>query len=123
LAVRRGWAKLVVLVSALLVYICLWSIELRVQDRFFVTLAIAMVLTWLIGPMDPIYPYVGFTLYGMVMGLMKYSHGEVRQRGSSPKLQVLNTALVSAQSGVRLGEARADRETWGRLVESADLWA
>jgi len=43
----------------------------------------------------------------------------VRQRGSSPKLQVLNTALMSAQSGLSLDEARADREFWGRLVESA----
>jgi len=30
-------------------------------------------------------------------GLSKYSRGQVRQRGSSPKLQVLNTALMSAQ--------------------------
>ncbi len=43
----------------------------------------------------------------------------MRQRGSSPKLQVLNTALMSAQSGLSLDEARADREFWGRLVESA----
>ena len=41
------------------------------------------------------------------------------QRGSSPKLQVLNTALMTAQSGLTLDEARADREFWGRLVESA----
>ena len=32
---------------------------------------------------------------GMVAGLSKYSHGQVRQRGSSPKLQVLNTALMT----------------------------
>jgi len=29
---------------------------------------------------------------GMVAGLSKYAHGLVRQRGSSPKLQVLNTS-------------------------------
>ena len=29
---------------------------------------------------------------GMLAGLAKYSSGQVRQRGSSPKLQVLNTA-------------------------------
>ena len=34
-------------------------------------------------------------------------------------LQVLNTALMSAQSGFSFEEARADREFWGRLVESA----
>jgi hypothetical protein len=36
-----------------------------------------------------------------------------------PKLQVLNTALMSAQSGLSFDEARSDREFWGRLVESA----
>ncbi|MBI2902100.1 MAG: ATP-binding protein [Candidatus Methylomirabilis oxyfera] len=56
---------------------------------------------------------------GMVIGLPKYTRQAVRQRGSSPKFQVLNTALVSAQSGLPFGEARADREFWGRLVESA----
>jgi hypothetical protein len=52
-------------------------------------------------------------------GLPKYSGRAARQRGSSPKLQVLNTALMSAQSGLSFEEARADRELWGRLVESA----
>jgi predicted AAA+ superfamily ATPase len=56
---------------------------------------------------------------GLLTGLAKYSGRAVRQRGSSPKLQVLNTALMSAQSGLSLDEARADREFWGRLVESA----
>jgi predicted AAA+ superfamily ATPase len=56
---------------------------------------------------------------GLLAGLAKYSGRAVRQRGSSPKLQVLNTALMSAQSGLSLEEARADREYWGRLVESA----
>ena len=56
---------------------------------------------------------------GMVTGLPKFAGQAVRQRGSSPKLQVLNTALMTAQSGLRLAEARADREFWGRLVESA----
>ncbi len=56
---------------------------------------------------------------GLLTGLAKYSGRVVRQRGSSPKLQVLNTALMSAQSGRSLEEARAEREMWGRLVESA----
>jgi predicted AAA+ superfamily ATPase len=34
-------------------------------------------------------------------------------------LQVLNTALMTAASGYSLNDARADREFWGRLVESA----
>ncbi|MDT8342215.1 MAG: ATP-binding protein [Longimicrobiales bacterium] len=56
---------------------------------------------------------------GMVTGLQKYAGEAVRRRASSPKLQVFNTALVSAQSGHRLAEARADPAWWGRLVESA----
>lgn len=55
---------------------------------------------------------------GMVRGLPKYVGDAARSRGSSPKLQVLNTALMSATSGLTLAEARADHEHWGRLVES-----
>jgi uncharacterized protein len=56
---------------------------------------------------------------GMVCGLQKYAGEAVRQRGSSPKLQVFNTALMTAQSSYGLEEAKADREYWGHLVESA----
>ena len=56
---------------------------------------------------------------GMLAGLTKYSHGQMRQRGSSPKLQVLNTALMSAQDHRSLAEARNEGDYWGRLVESA----
>jgi predicted AAA+ superfamily ATPase len=56
---------------------------------------------------------------GMLTGWQKYSGKTVRQRGSSPKLQLLNTALWTAQTGLTLKEARADHEFWGRLVESA----
>lgn len=56
---------------------------------------------------------------GLVMGLHKYSGATVRSRASSPKLQVLNTALASAQSGLSHDEAKADRDFWGRLTESS----
>jgi len=56
---------------------------------------------------------------GLVVGLQKYAGDVARSRGSSPKLQVLNTALLTAQSGLTLPEARGDGEFWGRLVESA----
>jgi hypothetical protein len=56
---------------------------------------------------------------GMLTGLPKYAGDTARQRGSSPKLQVLNTALMIAQSGLSPSEAKADREFWGRVVESA----
>ncbi len=56
---------------------------------------------------------------GMVCGLSKHAGDVARSRGSSPKLQVLNTALMTVASGYSQAEARADREFWGRLVESA----
>lgn len=56
---------------------------------------------------------------GMLTGLPKYAGQVARQRGSSPKLQVLDTALLTAQTGVTLEEIRAEPESWGRLVESA----
>ncbi|MBA4072783.1 MAG: AAA family ATPase, partial [Gemmatimonas sp.] len=56
---------------------------------------------------------------GMVCGLPKYAGDAARRRASSPKLQVLNTALMTAMRGFTLEKARADRESWGRLVESA----
>jgi len=54
----------------------------------------------------------------MLAGLSKYDHGQVRQRGSSPQLQVMNTALMSAQDHRSLKEARQDGDHWGRVVES-----
>ncbi len=56
---------------------------------------------------------------GMVCGLPKYAGDAARSRGSSPKLQVLNTALMTVTAGVSLEEAQSDREFRGRLVESA----
>lgn len=56
---------------------------------------------------------------GMVCGLPKYAGDLARSRGSSPKLQVLNTALMTATGEHSLAEAQADGEFWGRLVESA----
>ena len=56
---------------------------------------------------------------GLIAGLPKYARGEHRRKGSSPKLNVLNTALMSARSGYTFEEAQADRSFWGRMVESA----
>lgn len=55
----------------------------------------------------------------LVQGLQKYSGSAVRRRASSPKLLVMNTALMSAVKGLPLEEAKADHEYWGRLVETA----
>lgn len=56
---------------------------------------------------------------GMLTGLSKFAGQEVRQRGSSPKLQVLNTALLTAQSDINFSQAKQNPEFWGHLVESA----
>ena len=56
---------------------------------------------------------------GCWSGSQKVAGAAVRSRASSPKLQVLDTALLSAQSGYTFEETRADFEFWGRLVVSA----
>ena len=56
---------------------------------------------------------------GMLTGLQKFAQQQVRRRGSSPKLEVFNTALMSAQSNKSFKEAIEDHDFWGRLVESS----
>jgi uncharacterized protein len=56
---------------------------------------------------------------GVMVGLHKYAGQKVRQRGSSPKFQVLNGALVTSQSEMSFAQAKNDHMYWGRLVESA----
>ena len=59
---------------------------------------------------------------GMVCGLQKYAGQAVRQRASSPKLQVFNTALmgaIAATEGYSYVRLRASPELWGRVTESA----
>jgi len=56
---------------------------------------------------------------GLLEGLQKYAGQTVRQRASSPKLQVHNNALLTALENTDFDEARNDGEHWGRLVESS----
>jgi uncharacterized protein len=56
---------------------------------------------------------------GLVCGLQKYAGQRSRQRASSPKLLVLNTALMTAVNAVDKKAAMARPDYWGRLVESA----
>ena len=56
---------------------------------------------------------------GLLAGLPKYSNALPRRRASSPKLNVLNSAVLTARSGYSFDEARNDRTFWGRIVESA----
>ena len=55
---------------------------------------------------------------GLITGLSRYAGRAHRRRASSPKLNVLNTALMSVHSGYTFAQARADRTFWGHLVES-----
>ena len=56
---------------------------------------------------------------GLLAGLLKYSNRPHLGKASSPKFNVLNTALMTAGSGYSFDEAQADRTYWGRIVESA----
>lgn len=56
---------------------------------------------------------------GLIEGLQKFAKQAIRQRNSSPKLAVMNTALMSAQSNITYHEALSDHAFWGRLTESA----
>ena len=56
---------------------------------------------------------------GLLAGLPRYSASSQQIRASTPKLNVLNTALAAANSPYTFAEAQADRTFWGHLVESA----
>ena len=55
----------------------------------------------------------------LISGLELFSKGQIRKRGSSPKLVLWNSALISAYSSTSLSQALADSRWWGRLVENA----
>ena len=56
---------------------------------------------------------------GLLTGLAKHTERPVSAKASTPKLNVLNTALMAVTSRYSFEEAQADRTLWGRLVESA----
>jgi len=56
---------------------------------------------------------------GLLSGIQKYSSATVRQRTSSPKFQIHNTALVSALDARPRDQVRPNPPEWGRVVESA----
>lgn len=56
---------------------------------------------------------------GLLAGLEKFSPNKIRQRASSPKFQVHNTALISAQNPNSFNQIRNRPAEWGRWVESA----
>lgn len=56
---------------------------------------------------------------GLLAGIEKYTGEQLRQRSSSPKFQVHNTALLTALQGDSLKEVMAKPDVWGRWVEAA----
>jgi predicted AAA+ superfamily ATPase len=56
---------------------------------------------------------------GLLAGIEKFSGSKIRQRSSSPKFQVYNTALITAQQPETLEEVRRKPEVWGRWIEAA----
>jgi len=56
---------------------------------------------------------------GLIAGLSKYAGQQVRRRASSPKLLVLNAALMTATADADAAGIKKDPNLWGRWVESA----
>lgn len=56
---------------------------------------------------------------GLIAGIPRYTEQEVRKKASSPKIQVLNNALLTAWDIDTPENLRQDSERWGQLVESA----
>ena len=55
----------------------------------------------------------------LLTGLQKYANDDARKRGSIPKYQVYNNALLTAYKGRSFLTDRTDTTIWGRWVESA----
>ena len=55
---------------------------------------------------------------GLSTGLKKIYKENHRTRSSSPKLQVYNNALISAQTQLTFKDAQKNRVYWGRIIES-----
>jgi len=55
---------------------------------------------------------------GLITAIPLYTGNVKKSRASKPKLNVMNTALMSCISSYSYEQAKADRTFWGRLVES-----
>ena len=56
---------------------------------------------------------------GLLAGIEKFTGEELRQRSSSPKFLVHNTALLTAQQAASLHEVQKQPDVWGRWVEAS----
>ena len=55
----------------------------------------------------------------LVTALERWSGSKIKQRGSIPKLLVMDNALISAMSGQKFGEVKKNKVLCGRLLENA----
>ncbi len=55
---------------------------------------------------------------GLLGGIEKFAHTTIRKRSSSPKFQVYNNALLSAQNSKTFKDILLNPIEWGRIVES-----
>jgi len=56
---------------------------------------------------------------GLLAGLEKYAANVIRKRSSSPRFQVHNNALLSAQKNENFEEIMQKPAEWGRIIESS----
>lgn len=56
---------------------------------------------------------------GLLGGIEKFAGDIIRKRGSSPKFQVYNNALLTSQNNENFAKVTGNPELWGRLCESA----
>ncbi len=56
---------------------------------------------------------------GLLSGVEKYAADIIRKRSSSPRFQVHNNALLSAQRNEYFNEIRQKPAEWGRIIESS----
>jgi len=56
---------------------------------------------------------------GLLAGIEKYAANIIRKRSSSPRFQVHNNALLSAQKNEYFNEIIQLRDKWGHVVESS----
>jgi len=56
---------------------------------------------------------------GLLGGIEKYAGSLIREKGSIPKFQVFNNALLSSQTSESFQVVNSNPKIWGRLVESA----
>ncbi|MDR0658283.1 MAG: AAA family ATPase [Mediterranea sp.] len=56
---------------------------------------------------------------GLLAGLDKYAGDIIRKRGSSPRFQVYNNALITSQGNDTYEKVIVHPKLWGRLVESS----